>query len=125
MSSNSRQNPSKAHDYASYPKIYPPQGLSPVPQDSLKSTDYVHSLETTTHSVQSTKTTQSTDSLKTAQGEHSIATKAKTSTTHAPKSAQVSWCKSSVRPTLCLPPKNIYYMMSSKVLELYQVANIT
>ena len=43
------------------------------------------------------------DSLKTtprtnqnAQEEHRAATKAKTSTTHKPKSAQVSWCKSSV-----------------------------
>ena len=33
-----------------------------------------------------------------------------------------------VRPTLCLPPRNIYYMKmqtSSKVLELYQVDHTT
>ena len=32
----------------------------------------------------------------TAQEEHRAATKAKTSTAHKPKSAQVSWCKSSI-----------------------------
>ena len=36
------------------------------------------------------------DSFKTTHEEHRAATKAKTSTTHAPKSAQVSWCKNSV-----------------------------
>ena len=76
---------------------------SPVSQDSLKSTDYIHSLKTTNHSLQSTKTAQSMDSLETtpkadqtAQEEHRAATKAKTSTAHKPKSAQVSWCKSSI-----------------------------
>ena len=71
--------------------------------DSLKSTDYVHSLETTNNSLQSTKTVQSMDSLKTtpttiqaAQEEHRAATSAKSSTAHEPKSAQVSWCKSSI-----------------------------
>ena len=70
---------------------------------SLKSADYIHSLKTTNHSLQSTKTAQSMDSLETtlradqtAQEEHRAATKAKTTTTHEPKSAQVSWCKSSV-----------------------------
>ena len=80
----------------SYPKILPPKGQSPVSQDSLKSTDYVHSLETTIHSLQSTKTVHSMDSLKTAWEEHRAETKAKTSTTPAPTSAQVSWCKSSI-----------------------------
>ena len=54
-------------------------------------------------SLQSAKTTQSMDSLKTtpttnqtAQEEHRAATRAKSSTAHGPKSAQVSWCKSSV-----------------------------
>ena len=49
------------------------------------------------------KTVQSTDSLKTApktdqaaQEEHRAAIKAKSSTAHEPKSAQVSWCKSSI-----------------------------
>ena len=71
--------------------------------DSLKSTDYVHSLETTNNSLQSTKTVQSMDSLKTtptkiqaAQEEHRAATSEKSSTAHEPKSAQVSWCKSSI-----------------------------
>ena len=39
------------------------------------------------------------DSLKTdqtAQEEHRVATKAKASTAHEPRSAQVSWCKSSI-----------------------------
>ena len=49
------------------------------------------------------KTAQSMDSLKTApktnqtaQEEHRAAIKAKSSTTHEPKSAQVSWCKGSI-----------------------------
>ena len=52
-------------NYISYLKIHPPQEQSPVSQDSLKSTDYIHSLKTTNHSLQSTKTAQSMDSLKT------------------------------------------------------------
>ena len=92
-------------NHISYPEINAPQEQeqSPVSQDSLKFTDYVHSLKTTNHSLQSTKTTQSMDSLQTtpktdqtAQEEHRAATKAKSSTTHEPKSAQVSWCKSIV-----------------------------
>ena len=93
----------KLMNYTSYPKIHPPQGQSPVSQDSLKSTDYIHSLKTTNNSIQSTKTAQSMDSLKTtaktdktAQEEHRAATKTKASTAHEPKSAQVSWCKSSI-----------------------------
>ena len=102
-SSNSRQNPSKAHELCKFPKKTSTHGQSPVSQDSLKSTDYVHSLRTANHSLQSTKTAQSMDSLKsvpkadqTAQGEHKVATKAKASTAHKPKSTQVSWCKSSI-----------------------------
>ena len=93
----------KLMNYISYPKIHPPQEQSPVPQDSLKSTDYIHSLKTTNHSLQPTKTTQSIDSLKTApktnqtaQEEHRVATKAKASTATEPRYAQVSWCKSSI-----------------------------
>ena len=93
----------KLMNYISYPKIHPTQEQSPVSQDSLKSTDYVHSLKTTRHSLQSTKTAQSMDSLKTtpktdqtAQEEHRVATKAKASTTHEPKFVQVSWCNSSI-----------------------------
>ena len=44
--------------------------------------------------MDSLKTTPETDQA--AQEEHRAATKAKSSTTHKPKSAQVSWCKSSV-----------------------------
>ena len=93
----------KLMNYISYPEIHAPQERSPVSQDSFKSRDYVHSLKTTNHSLQSTKMAQSMDSLKTtpktdqtAQEEHRAATKAKPSTAHEPKSAQVSWCKSSV-----------------------------
>ena len=93
----------KLMNYISYPKIHPPQEQSPVSQDSLKFTGYVHSLKTTNHSLQSTKTTQSKESLKTtpkteqtAQEEYRVATKAKASTAYEPKSAQVSWCKSSI-----------------------------
>ena len=65
--------------------------------DSLKSTDYVHSLETINHSLQSTKTVQSMDTTDQAvQEEHRAATIANSSTAHEPKSAQVSWCKSPI-----------------------------
>ena len=91
----------KLTNYISYLKIHPPQEQSPVSQDSLKSTDYVHSLKTTNHSLQSTKlhSLQTVSRLhpktnQTAQEEHRVATKAKASTAHKPKSAQVSWCKS-------------------------------
>ena len=45
-------------NYISYPKIHAPpgQGQSPVSTNSLKSTDYVHSLETMNSSLQSEKT---------------------------------------------------------------------
>ena len=95
----------KLMNYISYPEIHVPQEQeqSPVSQDSLKSADYVHSLKNTNHSLQSTKTTQSTDCLETtpktdqtAQEEHRVTTKVKSSTAHKSKSAQVSWCKSSV-----------------------------
>ena len=48
----------KLMNYISYPEIHAPlgQGQSPVSTDSFKSTDYVHSLETTNNSLQSTKT---------------------------------------------------------------------
>ena len=51
----------KLMNYVSYPKICPPQEQSPVSQDSLKSTDYIHSIKTTNHSLQSKKTAQSQD----------------------------------------------------------------
>ena len=110
----------KLMNYISYPKIHPPQGQSQVSQDSPKSADYVHSPKTTSHSLQSTKTVQSMDSLKTAsrtnqtaQEEHRAATKAKTTTTHELKSAQVSWCKNSVTingKTHPLPTTKIYIL---------------
>ena len=128
-------------NYISYPEVCAPkdQGQSPVSADSLKSTDYVYSLETTDSSPQSGKTSQSMDSLKTtpttdqtAQVEHRAATRAKSTTAHGPKSPQVSWCKNAVtingKITLCPPLRNTYYMnmqMSSKGLELYQVAHTT
>ena len=92
-------------NYISYPQVHAPksQEQSPVSVDSLKSTDYVHSLETTNRSLKSEKTAQSMDSLKTtpttnqtAQEEHRAATRAKSSTAHGPKFPQVSWCKNSV-----------------------------
>ena len=93
----------KLMKYISYLEIHAPQEQeqSPVSQGSLKTVDYVHNLKTTNHSLQSTKTAQSMDSLETtpktdqtAQEECRAATKAKSSTAHEPKSAQVSWCKS-------------------------------
>ena len=44
--------------------------------------------------MDSLKTTPTPD--QTVQEEHRVATKAKASTAHEPKSAQVSWCKSSI-----------------------------
>ena len=131
----------KLMNYISYPEVHAPksQEQSPVSADSLKSTDYVYSLETTNSSLQSEKTAQSIDSLKTttttnqtAQEGHRAATRVKSSTAHGLKSPQVSWCKNSVTingKTHPLPPtRSTYYMkmqMSSNGLELYQVAHIT
>ena len=95
----------KLMNYISYPEVHAPksQEQSPVSADSVKSTDYVYSLETTNSSLQSEKTVQSMDSLKTtsttdqtAQEENRAATRVKSSTAHGPKSPQVSWCKNSV-----------------------------
>ena len=92
-------------NYISYPEIHAPKDREhqPVSANSLKSTGYIHSLETTGNSLQSKKTVQSTDCLKTtpatdqtAQEEHRAATRAKSTTAHGPKSPQVSWCKSAV-----------------------------
>ena len=128
-------------NYISYPEVHAAtnQEVS-ISVNSLKSTDYVYSLETTNSSLQSGKTVQSRESLKTtpttdqtAKEDHRAATKAKSSMTHEPKSAQVSWCKSSVTINGKTHPfpttkEYIYYMnmqMPSKELELYQVAHIT
>ena len=75
-------------NYISYPEIHAPlaQEQTQVSTDSLKSTDYIL--------MDSLKTTPATN--QTAQEEHRAATRVKSSTAHGPKSAQVSWCKSSV-----------------------------
>ena len=130
----------KLMNYISYPEIHAPQGKeqSPASKDSLKSADYVHSPKTMNHSLQSIKTVQSMDSLKTApktdqatQEEHRAATKTKSSTAHEPKSAQVSWCKSSITingkthplpTTLCILHE---YAGVFKGVGPYQVAHIT
>ena len=92
-------------NYISYPEICAPkdQEQSPVSADSLKSTDYVYSLETTDSSLQSGKTAQAMDSLKTtpitdqtAQEEHRAATRVKSTTAHGPKSPQVPWYENAV-----------------------------
>ena len=89
----------KHMNYISYPEIRAPkdQEQSSVSADSLKSTNYIYSLETTDSSLQSDKTAQSMDSLKTAtttgqtaQEEHRAATRVKSTTAHGPKSPQVS-----------------------------------
>ena len=56
----------KLMNYISYPEIHAPtsQEQSPVSADSLKSTDYIYSLETINSSLQSKKTVQSMDSLR-------------------------------------------------------------
>ena len=43
----------KLMNYISYLEIHAPQQQSSVSQDSIKSTDHVHSLETMQHSLQS------------------------------------------------------------------------
>ena len=92
----------KLMNHISYPKMHAPknQEHQPVSANSLKSTDYVHSLKTMGDSLQSKKTAQPMDSLKTtpatnqaAQEEHRNATRVKSTTAHGPKSPQVSWCK--------------------------------
>ena len=92
-------------NYISYPEIHAPkdQEQPPVSADSLKSTDYVYSLETMDSSLQSGKTVQSMDSLKTtlttdqtAQAEHRTAIRVKSTTAHGPKSPQVSWYENAV-----------------------------
>ena len=84
-------------NYISYPEVHAPkdQEQSPISADSLKSTDYVYSLETTDSSLQSAKIVQSTDSLKTtpttdqtAQEEHRAASRVKSTTAHGPKSGK-------------------------------------
>ena len=40
-------------NYINYPEIHAPQQQPPVSQSSLKSTGYIHSLETVQHSLQS------------------------------------------------------------------------
>ena len=129
----------KLMNYVSYPKIYLPHGQSPVSQGSLKSTDSIHSLKTANHSLQSTKIVQSMNILKTtpkanqtAQEENRVATKAKESTAHEPKSAQVSWYKSSITingKTHPLPTTKEYilhkYADVFKGFELYQVDHTT
>ena len=54
----------KLMNYISYPEIHTPknQEHQPVSADSLKSTDYIHSLETMGGSLQSKKTAQSIES---------------------------------------------------------------
>ena len=111
----------KHMNYINYLEIHAPQQQPPVSQSSLKSTGYVHSLETVQHSLQSVpkfdwkpdqskfnQTAQSMDSLQTspkfdwsnfdqtAQEEHRAATKAKSGTEHKPKSPQVACCESSI-----------------------------
>ena len=92
-------------NYVSYPEVCVPkdQEQSPVSVDSLKSTDYVYSLETMDSSLQSGQNVQSMNSLKTtpttnqtAQEEHRAATRVKSTTAHGPKSPQVSWNKNAV-----------------------------
>ena len=128
-------------NYISYSEIHVPkdQEQSPVSADSLKSTDYVYSLETMDSSLQSGKTAQSIDSLnttpttdQTAQEEHRAATRVKSTTAHRPKPPQVSWYENAVTingKTHPLPTtRNTYCMnmqMSSKGLELYQMAHTT
>ena len=78
--------------------------------------------------MDSPKTTPTT--VQAAQEEHRAATRVKSSTAHEPKSAQVSWCKSSIAingKTHLLPTTKeyIYYMNMPKVLELYQVDHTT
>ena len=64
---------------------------------SLQTTFTVCRLQTTVYkdcAVYSLKTAPKAD--QTAQEEHKVATKAKVNTAHEPRSAQVSWCKSSI-----------------------------
>ena len=76
--------------------------------------------------MDSLKTASKTD--QNAQADHRVATKAKASKAHEPRSAQVSWCKSSIAingKTHPLPTTKEYilheYADVFKGVELYQV----
>ena len=76
----------KHMSYVSYPEIH-----APVSQNSLKSTDYMHSLETTQCSLQSRKTAPNMDSQQTTPEEHRMATRAKSDVMKEPQSPEVTW----------------------------------
>ena len=81
----------KHMNYVSYPEIH-----APVLQNSLQSTDCIHSLKTTQYSLQSKKTALRGNSLQTTQEEHRMATKAKSDVMKEPQSPEVTWCKNAV-----------------------------
>ena len=78
-------------NYVSYPEIH-----APVSQNSLKSTDYMHSLETTQCSLQSRKTALNMDSQQTTPEEHRMATRTKSDVMKEPQSPEVTWYKNAV-----------------------------
>ena len=125
-SSNSRRSPSKAHELCKLPE----NTSTPRTVSSLTRQSQVYRLHSQSKDykplLQSTKTTQSPDSLKTtpktnqtAQEEHRVATKAKASTAHKPKSAQVSWCKSSITTNGKTHP-----LPTTKEYILYECADV-
>ena len=88
----------KLMNYISYPEIHAPKGQEhpPVSANSLKSTDYVHSLETMDSSLQSKKTAQSSRLHLQLTRLLRKSTEMQSTTAHRPKSPQVSWCKNAV-----------------------------
>ena len=68
---------------------------APASQNSLKSTDYVHSLETMHCSLQSKRTAPDSDSLQTPE-DHRMATRAKSDVKKEQQSPEVTWCKDTV-----------------------------
>ena len=102
-SSNTRQSSGKAHELHQLPgntctprtrTVSSLTRQSKVCRLCTQSKDYKPQSTNTAQSTDSLKTTQKTD--QTAQEEHRVATKAKSSTAHEPKSAQVSWSKCSI-----------------------------
>ena len=81
----------KHMNYVRYPVIH-----APASQNSLKSTDYVHSLETMHCSLQSKKTAPDSESLQTTPEDQRMATRAKSGVKKKQQSPEVTWCKDTV-----------------------------
>ena len=104
----------KCMNYVSYPEIH-----VPVSQNSLKSTDYVHSLETTQYSLQARKTAPNMDSQQTTPEEHRMVTRAKSDVMKEPQSPEVTWYKNAVTIN-----GKVHPLPTTKEYILYKYADV-